>query len=335
MAQGRIMPTSILRYFVLIILLVSQGLLIDEPAAAERSRPILIGALTESWGPTPHEMGLRDGLRELGYREPEQFVIGSRFTQGNRDALPIAARGLVQYGVDLLFVDSIDSAQAAQMATTQIPIVFAGQVGNPVDVGLVTSFAHPGGNMTGVTDLHRELGPKRLEVFLQLVPGLKQVLLPYEATDTHTIAEVQVSREAAHRLGIELVAQAVRTEAEAKAFLTRVQPRTGVGFLAPRCCALNLPGVILESASQLAIPTMFRQGFWVERGGLASYGPDYYASGRQAARLVDKILQGAKPADIPVEVSTQIELVINLPTAQALGLTIAPAVLYQADRLVR
>src|SRR5712691_11740660 len=144
------------------MLLVSSGLLTSSVSAEERAQPIKIGVLTESWGPTPNTVGLRDGLLELGYRENEQFVIGVRFTQGDLTVLPAAARELVQYGVDLIFADAYDSAKAAQMATTRIPIVLIGG-SDPVGLGLIQSFARPGGNITGVTGLYLELSPKRLE----------------------------------------------------------------------------------------------------------------------------------------------------------------------------
>jgi putative ABC transport system substrate-binding protein len=302
---------------------------------AERTRPFLIGALNASWGSTPQVVGLRDGLLALGYRENEQFVIGVRFTQGNLTALPTVAQQLVQDGVDVIFADHDDAAKAAQQATTQIPIVFA-TVGDPVGQGLIHTFARPSGNITGVADLHLELGPKRLEIFREIVPGLQRILFPYHATDAYATAEVQELRTAAPRLGIVLVERGVHTQEEAQATFAAVQLGEVDGILAPRCCALNIPGFILETTAQRAIPTMFETAaFWVERGALASYGPDSYESGRQAARLVDKILKGVNPAEIPVEVNSKLELVINLKVAKALGLTIAPEVLYRADRLVR
>src|SRR5713101_4139143 len=163
----------------LVVLLVSSALLIGDASAAERARPIRIGALTEGWGPTSPIIGLRDGLLALGYREPEQFVLGVRFTQGDQAALPAAARALVQYEVDLIFASGIAAAKAAQMTTTRIPIVFAGWGGNPVEMGLIESFDRPGGNITGVSTLDIDLGPKRLEVFRDLVPSLHRVLFPY------------------------------------------------------------------------------------------------------------------------------------------------------------
>jgi putative ABC transport system substrate-binding protein len=323
-----------LRYVALVALLVNSKILTDSVDAEERAQPVKIGVLTASWGPTPATVGLRDGLLELGYRENEQFVLGVRFTQGDLTALPAAARELVQYGVDIIVTSEDSPAKAAQMATTQIPIVFA-EVGDPLGQGLIQSFARPGGNITGVTDLHSELSPKRLEVFREIIPGLKRVLYLYDAADAHAVAEARAYREAAPRLRIELVEKPVQTLAEAQATLAHISKGEVDGILTPISGSLNIGGFILEATSQRALPTMFDAAFWVERGGLASYGADYYETGRQAARLVDKILKGAKPAEIPVEANPKIEFAINLKVAKALGLTVAPQVLYRADRIIR
>ncbi len=318
----------------LVALLVSNLLLTGSAGAADPTRLIKIGVLTESWGPTPEAVGLRDGLVELGYHENEQFVLGVRFTQGDLTALPAAARELIQYGVDIILASDNAATKAAQRATTRIPIVFAG-VADPVGLGLIQNFARPGGNITGVADLHFELNPKRLELFHEIIPGLKRVLYLYDAADADAMAGAKLYRDAAHHLGIVLVEQAVRTAAEAQATLAQVSKGEVDGILAPRQGSLNILGFILETTAQQAIPTMFDASFLVERGGLASYGPDLHETGRQAARLVDKIVKGAKPAEIPVEVSPKVEFVINLKVAKALGLTIAPEVLYRADRIIR
>ncbi len=316
------------------VLLVSGWSLPGGVGADERDRPIRIGVLTPSWGPPPQVIGLRDGLQELGYREGEQFVIGVRFTQGNIRALHAAALELVKLGPDFIFAHRDGAAKAAKNATGRIPIVFVG-VDDPVGLGLVQSFGRPGGKITGVTDLRLELGPKRLEVFHEMVPGLKRVLYPYNPTDTYSVMGAKVYREAARRLGIELVEKTVRTEEEARVALAQVRKGEVDGILRPASPSLNIPGFILEAAAQRAIPTMFNSTFWVERGALASYGPDEYETGRQAARLVDKILKGAKPAEIPVEVNTKIRFTINMKVAKALGLAIAPEVLYRADKVIR
>lgn len=299
----------------------------------EQTRLIRIGALNAAWGPTPGTEGLRDGLKEFGYREDKDFVIGVRFTQGDLAALPAAAQGIVQYGVDLIFTSGESATQAAQKASSQIPIVFA-EVSDPLGAGLVQSLARPGGRITGVTDLNPSLGPKRLEVFQEAVPGLKRVLFPYAAADAYEAEKAKVYRDAAGQLGIELIEKAVKSEQEARATLAQVDKNAVDGILAPYGTSLNLHAFIMQASTQSGLPTMSDHLFFVERGGLASYGPDSYESGRQAARLVDQILKGADPADIPVEVNTKIEFAINLKAVKTLGLSIPPQVLHQADRLV-
>jgi putative tryptophan/tyrosine transport system substrate-binding protein len=324
------------RIFILFLSLlwVSQGLPSGGAGAAEPRRPYHIGVLTTSWGTTPWVAGLRDGLLALGYHEGRQFEIGVRFTQGDLAALPVAARELVQLGVDLIVADSDHAAKAAQLATTRIPIVFTG-VGDPVGMGLIQGFARPGGNLTGVTTLNLELAPKRLELFREIVPGLQRVLFPYDTTEAYAAAEVRAYSDAARQLGIVLVEQPVRTVEEAQAALTQIRKDAVDGILKPRHSSLNIPGFMLEATAQRAIPTMFDHAWYVEQGGLASYGADGRAVGRQAARLVEKILKGAKPAEIPVEVNSELEFAINLQVAKVLGLTIAPEVVFRADRLIR
>ena len=228
----------------------------------------------------------------------------------------------------------VNAAKAAQGATQSIPIVFT-NVDDPVAFGLVQSYARPGGNLTGVTDLAFQLGPKRLELFREMIPGLQRVLFPYDAADSVSVKELQIYRQAADHLGIEVVELAMRTQAEAQEALTRSLNETVQGILSPRHLYLNIPGFVIQATSGRAIATMFPDDFFVERGGLASYGPDLYESGRLAARLVDKILKGVTPSEIPVEVNNKIEFAINLKVAKQLGLTLPPEVLYRADRIIR
>jgi hypothetical protein len=166
-----------------ILLLGTEPLLGVPTLSAEQPLPIKMGALTEAWGPTPAMVGLRDGLLALGYREGDQFVIGVRFTQGDVGMLAAAARELVGTGANLLIASGTSAARAAQMATTRLPIVFVEATDDPVEAGLVQSFAHPGGNITGVSDLDLEFAPERLELFKEMIPGLKRVLAPYDLAD--------------------------------------------------------------------------------------------------------------------------------------------------------
>lgn len=322
------------RHSILLMFLVGIWLLTGHAFGAERNRPVRIGALTESWGPTPGIVGLRDGLKELGYRENQDFVIGVRFTQGNIAALPQAARELVEQGIDILFTNNPAPAKAAQTATNRIPIVFYG-AGDPIGLGLIKSFARPGGNMTGVTDLDLDLDSKRLEIFKEMIPGLTRVLFPYDQSEAFSVAQAKIYRDSARRLKIMLIEKTVVTQTEAQATFDGIRRNEVHGIVVPRSLSFNIPGLALEATSRHRIPTMFFGSWYVEQGGLASYGPDFYQSGRQAARLVDKILKGTNPREIPVEVNNNIDFVINLKVATALGIKIVPEALSRANRVIR
>jgi putative ABC transport system substrate-binding protein len=315
-------------------ILIGWGLLDGSPAQPQ-AKPVLIGALSESWGPTPAIVGLRDGLVELGHRENEHFVIGVRFTEGDADELPRAARQLVERGADILVTGGggANEAKALQRATDRVPIVFISG-SDPVGTGLVQSVARPGGNVTGVADLDIALAPKRLEIFREVVPGLKRVLFAYDAGDSYAVSQLERYREAARRLGLSLVERPVHTQDEARAALGRVRKSEVDGILSPRFLSLNIPGFIIEAGRRQAVPTMLHASFHVEQGGLVSYAANLHALGRHAARLVDRIIKGARPADIPVEQVARFELVINMKTAKTLGLVIPPSILLRADRLI-
>jgi putative tryptophan/tyrosine transport system substrate-binding protein len=309
-------------------------LFICKVSAAERTKPIRVGVLTDSWGPTPGVVGLRDGLKERGYRENQDFVIGVRFTQGDIAALPQAARELVKQRVDILFTNNPAPAKAAQMATNRIPIVFYG-AGDPIGLGLIKSFAHPGGNITGVTDLDLELDSKRLEILKEMIPRLTRVLFPYDKGEIFSAAQAKIFRDSARRLKIKLIEKTVGSQKEAQATFDGLKSEEVHGIVVPRSLSFNIPGLAVEAMSRHRIPTMFFGPWYVEQGGLASYGPNFYQSGRQAARLVDKILKGTNPREIPVEVNNDIEFFINLKVATALGIKIAPEALYKATRVIR
>jgi putative ABC transport system substrate-binding protein len=320
-------------YFIL-SLLMALTLLTSGAGAVERPKPIRIGALTDSWGPTPGLIGLRDGLTDLGYRENQDFVIGVRFTEGNIAALPQAARELVKQGVDVLFTNNPAPAKAAQQATKSIPIVFYG-AGDPIGLGLIKSFSHPGGNITGVTDLDLELDSKRLEIFKEMIAGLTRILFPYDKADAFSVTQANVFRESARRLKVTLIEKPILHPDEAKAIFDDLKRTEVHGIIVPHSLSFNIPGLAVEVTGQKRIPTMFFGPWYVDQGGIASYGPDFYKSGRQASRLVDKILKGTDPRDIPVEVNNDIEFVVNLKVATALGIKITPEALYRATRVIR
>ena len=323
----------VLREFVLLLLLLS-AMDLAGTAFAAPDKPFRIGALTTSWGPTPQMEGLKKGLEKLGYVENVDYVLGVRFTQGSSTELPRAARDLLGYGVDLIFCDGAAAAKAASNATKSIPIVFT-SANNPIKNGIIASYAHPGGNITGLADLDAEMSGRRLQLFLQIVPSMKRVLFPYDINDPSEATVISSLRKAAKILGITLVVKGVNTEAEAGKAVKAAKKEGIQGIIATRRPNLNIMGFMTEATQKHNIPTMFGSTFMVEGGGFASYGPSWYEGGRLAARIVDKIIKGANPGEIPVEVNTKLEFAINLKEANRMGLKIDPEVLYLADRIIR
>ena len=310
------------------------ALLVLSAATAHGQRLVRIGVLSEGFGPTPWMVGLREGLSELGYRERRDFVLGIRFTRGDPGELAAAAREMVDQKVDLLAVGAGPAGHAAHAATSRIPIVVVGG-GDPVELGLVRSYARPGGNITGVVTHDLELAPKRLEILHGIVPGLKRVLFVHDPEDSYTRRELNGYREAARRLDISLVERPARTRVEAQAAFAGLRRGEVHGILAPWTMSFNIPGLALEAGTKLGFPTMFSEGFYVETGGLASYSPDLHAVGRQSARLVDKIIRGTPPADIPIEVDNRIQFSLNLKVAHTIGLTVPPEMVLRASRVLQ
>lgn len=310
------------------------GLLVLPPVASaqQAKRLFRIGALNEAWAPNhPAVEGLKAGLKELGMEEGRDVTFDIRFTQGSLEVMPAAAQALGRAGVDLIFTSSEAAAKAAKAATGTTPIVFT-LVGDPVAAGLVKEIAHPGGNLTGISGLRTELVPKRLEILKALAPSLRRVWFIYYPDNPESLAALKKAEEAAVVLKLELAARPVRTPEELAKTLKAV--RSGEGLLALGGPGLDINGQVLETSLSARVPAIFPAAFWVNFGALASYGSDYYAEGVQAARLVAKILQGARPQDLPVEGANKIELAINLKTAKALGLAIPPEILLRADKVI-
>ena len=289
-----------------------------------------IGMLTYIWGTTDDMVGLRDGLLQQGYRQDEQVALGVRFAEADDTMLDAMIGQVLRDGAKIIYVNGWKVLQAAQRATTRTPIVFTAWY-DPIRAGAIDKL---GGNVTGVTHAFPEVSPRALDVFRSLLPKLKRVLVPYDADDPHLVEPLQAMRPTASRLGIELVERAVRTQEEARQVI--MTPRKGeVDGILPVGGRLNISGYALQASHQHHIPTLFSRSWMAEYGGLASYGPSWYGLGQQAARLVASIMRGAKPEDLPVQVTQQTEFVINLRTAKTLGITIPPTLLSQADKVIR
>lgn len=304
------------------------------PAAAQQTkRPQRIGILHSSFVPnTPPVAGLKAGLKAEGLEEGRDVTLDIRFTRGDPRATPTGAAALVKAGVELIFTADEEASRVTKAATQTIPIVFT-RVGDPVAAGLVAAIAHPGGNVTGVSSLDTELVPKRLEILKAIYPALRRVWAVYHADDLSSLAAARKAREVAPLLKLEVLARSVRTPEELVGYLKAVRP--GDGLLAPPSVAMNIPGLILDLELMSRVPAVFDRAFWVQAGATVSYGSDDHAEGVQAARLVAKILRGARPRDLPVEGANKIELTINLKTAKSLGVAIPPEILVRADRVIQ
>jgi len=281
----------------------------------------------------PSMDAFRQGLREFGWVEGQNVSIEYRFADGETARLPGLAAELVRLNVDLIFAVSSPPAKAAQRATDSVPIVFSG-VADAIGVGLVPRLARPGGNITGFTTSNVELSGKRLELLKEAVPKLTHVAVFVNPTNPQVRAFRRETTAAAVPLGLtlefidvadpgQLPKAFAAITSQAQALLILPDPVIGTGMAQVR---------IAELALEIRLPTMERSRRFADVGGLMGYGTNLQE--REAARYVDRILRGAKPGDLPVQQPTKFELVINLKTAKALGLTIPPSLLLRADQVI-
>jgi putative ABC transport system substrate-binding protein len=279
----------------------------------------------------------RQGLRERGYVEGQNIVIAYRYGDGKLDRLPTMAAELVGLNVDVIVTGGTPPTRAAQQATRTIPIVMT-IVGDPIGAGFIASLAKPGGTITGLTQISAELGGKRLELLKEAFPKISRVaVLVDPATSAQGVTgALQPTRMAAEALGVKLLTlelQGPSPDLEG-AFRAAKSERVGA-LLVEAGPALALHGKrVVGLATKSRLPTMYASSEFVDLGGLMSYSPSIPDLFRQAATYVDKILKGAKAADLPVEQPTKFELLINLKTAKTLGLAIPPSVLVRADRVI-
>jgi putative tryptophan/tyrosine transport system substrate-binding protein len=307
------------------------------PLAMRAQRPAMpvIGFLGPAPAATylPRLEALRAGLRDLGYVEGKNIVIEFRWAEAV-EQLPAMAAELVRMNVDIILVSSSTYVEPARQATKTIPIVFLLNA-DPVGLGHVASLARPGGNITGLSTLLTDLVAKELEVFKEAVPQMTRIGILWNPTTPSHGPALQAVKAVGQKLGLELLLVSGRTVDEFDgAFSTMTQEHVS-GFLAiasPLSFSERAP--LAELPLKYRLPGMFGSRENVEAGGLMSYGVDYNDLHRRAALYVDKILKGAKPADLPVEQASKYELVINVKTANALGLTIPESLLLRADKVI-
>jgi len=322
--------------------LIAAGTLLAAPLAAETQQAgkvARIGFLAANLAANTHlHEAFRQGLRDLGYVEGRNLVIEYRDAEGKLERLPALAAELVALKVDVIVTGGgTPTALAAKQATKTIPIVFAG-VADPVTSGLVTSLARPGGNVTGSSNLTPELVGKRLEQLTQTVPGVSRVAVLWqpgglgERTEKEMLKGAEV---AAPAVGVRLqFVEARGPENFDRAFSDMTRARAGALTVLPSNMFINERRRLVDLAAKHRLPTVYGLREFVDAGGLMSYGPNLADLSRRAATYVGTILEGTKPGDLPVEQPTKFELVINLKTAKALGLTIPQSVLSRADQII-
>jgi putative tryptophan/tyrosine transport system substrate-binding protein len=305
------------------------------PLSAQKATPV-IGYLGNGAAglSAPQVAAFRQGLSETGYVEGQNLTIEYVWAEGVRDRLPALAADLVGRKVDVIVATGDPAAHAAKNATSTIPIVFiAGE--DAVRQGLVASLARPGGNLTGVSFLTAELHPKRIELLSELVPQAKVIALLVNPNLAATESVIRGVQEAARPNGVQLHILKASTESEIDAaFAALVQRQAGALHVATDAFFLNRREQITALAARHAAPAIYGIREFATAGGLISYGPSLMAVFRQVGIYAGSILKGAKPADLPVVQPTTFELVINLKTAKALGLTIPPAILSRADEVI-
>jgi len=278
---------------------------------------------------------LREGLRELGYVEGQNIVIVYRWAEGQYERLPILVAELLDEKVEVIVTAGTPATQAVKKATTLVPLVMVA-VGDPVATGIVASLGRPGGNITGLTSISEDLEGKRLELLREVLPTISRVAVLWNPDNQSLVAELREFRAAAQVLRMTVQALEVRTPGDLEeTYKAIIRARPGALLVMADRLFLHNRQRLMDFATKQRLPGVYAYRELVEAGGLMSFGPSYPGMHRRAAYFVDKILKGAKPADLPVERPAKFELVVNLKAAKALGLTIPPSLLLRADEVIQ
>ena len=303
--------------------------------AQQPASPRRIGVLLGSFLPESKEaQAFRQGLLDAGYADGRDVVIEWRSANGDFSQIPQLAADLVRSQVDVIVVESTPAARALKRVTSTIPIVMA-VVGDPVGSGLVASLGHPGGNVTGLSMMMTELSAKRLQLLKEAIPRIARVAVLWNP-DTRYPKIIEDLKAAAPSLSIELSFVSVRTPEEfGPAFSAMSRARAQALYVIADSLFFNHRTTLIKLASKGRLPAIYWQRNFPDESGLMSYGPNLGDQMRRSAGYVDKILKGAKPGDLPIEQPTQFELVVNLKTAKALGITIPESILLRADEVIR
>ncbi len=304
-------------------------------AHAQQAKKIpRIGILRVGSPPDAFIDAFRDGLHQLGYAEGQNIILDYRWLKGEAQ-FDEAAEELVRLKADIVVATSTPGALAVRRATQSIPIVVP-VMGDPLGSGLVANLAHPGGNLTGLSSLAPELWPKRLELFKETLPKLRRVAMLWNTSNPAMATGAQGTRDAAHAMNVTVQDRGARDPNELDSVFNALGKQRPDGVLVMiDAFTLRNAKKIIDSIVTLRLPAMYDEKSLVEAGGLISYGENRADLFRRAATYVDKILNGARPADLPVEQPIKFELVINLNAARQIGVTIPPNLLARADRVIR
>jgi putative ABC transport system substrate-binding protein len=304
-------------------------------AEAQQAKVYRVGVIYQG-GPYKAVVdGLRDGLRQLGYEEGKQISLEIRDTKNDPKLVEEAARTFERERVNLIYAVTTSVATAVKNGTSQIPIVFS--VGSdPVASGLVQSFGKPGGRLTGVQYSTTDLTGKRLEILKEILPKLSRVVTFYNPNNRMAMEAAALAREAARQFGVQLVERHATSVEELRQRLEGLKAREADAyFYISDAMVTSEAQLVIDMATSKRLPTMFPEQSLVAMGGLASYGQNFHETGRLSAKYVQKIMTGAPPGDLRVEIVDKFELVINLKTAKQIGLTIPPNVLARADKVIK
>jgi len=302
---------------------------------AQQSKVYRIGAIHQG-GPIKAIVdGLRDGLKQSGLEEGKHFVLDIRDAKGDIKAVEEAARNFEREKVNLIYAVTISVATVVKNVTSQVPIVFA--VGtDPVASGLVQSFGRPGGRLTGVQFSTVDLTGKRLELLKEMLPKLSRVVIIYNPNNRTSVEAARLAREAGKQLRVQLVERNATSVEELRQRVSALKAKeAGAYFYTTDAIVISQAQFVVEMVMSKKLPTMFSEQSLVAMGGLASYGQNFHETGRLSAKYVQKIMTGANPGDLRVEVVDKFEMVINLKTAKQIGVTIPPNLLVRAEKVIR
>ena len=312
-------------------LLILIGLSVTAPLHADQLRRV--GMLNYANASDVRVIQFRDALRELGYVEGQNLLLTERHADGALNRLPELAAELVASKVEVIIALG-PAVWAAKQATTNVPIIIAFS-GNPEQQGVITTLARPGGNLTGFSYMSSDLAAKRLALLCEMFSKCTRISVLYNPLEPATEVELKETEAGARSLGVKLEAIAVRSVTDLEqAFYTAVRGGTQGMLVFTHGFAVLNRGRIMELAAQQRLPILYGWRDFVDEGGLMSYGPDIATLVRGAARYIDRVLKGEKVADLPVQEPTRLQLIINIKTARALGLTVPPALLARADELI-